>query len=402
MKTILVEQYGFAGGIGTLCCCPIYFGFGHEGRQMTAGIGEEVVRRLDEMGKISFTTNNSPSYPDMQPIAGRSLTNKLISDTDSMRVVYNRMLKEAGVACLFYSSLVDAVVEEDRIIGALVGRIEGPGILYAKYFVDATGDALLVHYAGGETREYDQEHNMHKSLFFDMCNVGPYDFDYVHRRYRELFDQGKTPEGVLDHFMHTEERIPGVTLVSFGKTSGDALTSSGMTKMDQDLRAQQLEIAEFLRREMPGFQNAETVFTSIRVGVRAGRGIVGTQTLLPENIAKDSLPDNRVVLIDRSYGASHSNKKYFADDWKCVRGGISAVPMGALIAKSFVNVLSCGRSISSHPELVATFRMMNTCLSTGEAAGLIASLCIWHCVNAHELQYPMLKAEMEKRNFILE
>lgn len=405
LKTILIEQYGFAGGVGTLCCCPIYFGNGglcYKGRQISGGISDEVIRRLDAKGKACMTTNDMVYYPDRQPIGGRELTRHVISDTDSMRVVYNELLTEAGVECLFYSYLVDAVVEDGRIAGALVGRIEGPGVVWAHTFVDGTGDALLVHYAGGETREYSDEYNMHKSLFFDMCNVGPYDLEYAQKHYKELFDQGKTPANVLDHFMHTEERAPGVTLVSFGKASGDALTSAGMTQMDRDLRAQQLEIADFMRREMPGFQNAETVFTSIRVGVRFGRGIVGVETLTPELLEQDNLPENRVTLIARSYGTTHSNKKKFADDWARHQDGLSGVPHGTLISRSFSNVLACGRAISSHPALSATFRLMPTCFQTGEAAGLLAALAIRGGCTPAEVDYSSLRREMDHCRFILD
>lgn len=403
LKTVLVEQYGFAGGVGTLCCCPIYYGLGglcYEGKQISGGISDEVVRRLDAMGKASLTTDENPLYPDGRPIGNRPLTSNVISDTDSMRVMYNALLTEAGVECQFYSYLVDAVTEGDRIVGVLIGRIEGPAVLRARNFVDATGDALLVRYAGGETREYSDEYNMHKSLFFDMANVGPYDLNYAKARYKELFERGETPEGTLDFFMHTQERAPGVTLVSFGKTSGDALTSAGMTKMERELRAQQQEIAAFMRREMPGFQNAETVFTSIRVGVRLGRGIVGEETLTPEILESEVLPRNPVALIRRSYGHSHSNKRNFRETWMHTQEGLSAIPLGALIAKSFANVLSCGRSISSHPALSATYRLMPTCFATGEAAGLLASLSARQAKPIREIAYEDLRREMDRAGMI--
>lgn len=405
LKTILIEQYGFAGGAGTLCCVPLYFGEGglcYQGIQISGGLSDEVVRRLDAKGKVCMTTDSRTRYPDHTPIKGRELTRHVISDVDSMRVMYNELLNEAGVECLFYSYLVDAVVEDRRIVGALVGRIEGPGVVWAKTFIDATGDALLVHYAGGETREYSDEYNMHKSLFFYMGNVGPYDREYAEMHYKELFACEKTPKNVLEIFLHMQSKIPGVTQIAFGKASGTPLTSAGMTKMERDLRAQQMEIADFMRREMPGFQNAETVFTSIRVGVRFGRGIVGVETLTPELLEQDSLPENRVALIARSYGTSHSNKTKFADDWARHQDGLSGILHGTLISRSFSNVLACGRAISSHPALSATFRLMPTCIQTGEAAGLLAALAIRGGCTPVGVEYASLRREMDHCRFILD
>ena len=73
-----------------------------------------------------------------------------------------------------------------------------------------------------------------------------------------------------------------------------------------------------------------------------------------------------------------------------------------LISKSFRNVLACGRDISSEPMLVETFRMMNTCMAMGEAAGLMAALSIRNHTEHAQLSYAMLRKETEKRNFIPE
>ena len=401
MSVALVEQYGFAGGTGTLCNCPIYFGFGYNGRQITAGICDEVIRKLDAMDAVCFMTDNNPLYPDMQPIGYKPIKNMVMTDIPSMQVVYNKLLTDAGVDCLFYSYLTDAVVEDRQIAGALIGRIEGPGVIYGKYFIDGTGDALLIHYAGGETREYSPEYNMHKSLFFDMCNVGPYDLDYANNQYHTLFKNGETPNGCLDFFMHTEKRVPGVTLIAFGKTSGDALTSAGMTKMDMDMREQQLKIADFMRNKMPGFKNAEICGSAIRVGVRAGRGIVGIETLEADKVFSDYVCENPVALITKQAG-DHSNNEKFMPEWSKKMDGLGAVPAGALISKSFDNAFACGRAISAEPMLTRTYRMMNTCMTTGEASGIMAAMAIKNKALPRNLNYSDLKEEMLKCGFILE
>jgi hypothetical protein len=46
--------------------------------------------------------------------------------------------------------------------------------------------------------------------------------------------------------------------------------------------------------------------------------------------------------------------------------------MEALVSAKFKNLLAAGRCIGSEPRLIGTFRMMNTCMTTGEAAGLMA------------------------------
>ena len=54
LRVALIEAFGFAGGVGTQSLCPIYFGFGVEGKQTTAGLSEEFIRRMDDLGAATF------------------------------------------------------------------------------------------------------------------------------------------------------------------------------------------------------------------------------------------------------------------------------------------------------------------------------------------------------------
>ena len=84
--------------------------------------------------------------------------------------------------------------------------------------------------------------------------------------------------------------------------------------------------------------------------------------------------------------------------WSKSSGGFSAVPMGALVSPFLSNALAAGRCISASPRTVATFRMMNTCMTLGEAAGLMASFG----GDMRALKYDRLRPELDKAGFILE
>ena len=83
--------------------------------------------------------------------------------------------------------------------------------------------------------------------------------------------------------------------------------------------------------------------------------------------------------------------------WSKSAGGFSAVPMGALISPYLSNALAAGRGISADPHTVATFRMMNTCMTLGEAAGLMTSLG----GDMRTLEYARLRPELDRAGFIL-
>lgn len=125
------------------------------------------------------------------------------------------------------------------------------------------------------------------------------------------------------------------------------------------------------------------------------------ETLKMQDVYSDKLPSNPIALINKKIG-DHSNGKNFSPEWSKNVEGLSAIPAGAIISKTFDNVFAVGRAISSEPMLTRTYRMMNTCMTTGEAAGLMAYLSIKNNKAPKELDYSLLKKEMIKNNFILE
>ena len=398
LRVALIESCGFAGGVATKSCVPLYFGFGVDDKQSTAGLSEEFIRRMDEVGAASFIATKDCAYPEFRPIAGRPLTKKIQLHPETMKLMYRRMLEEAKVECVFYAQMVDAVTEGDRIAALLVNFLEGPGLVYADYFIDCTGDALMFRQAGAPVSKYTEEDGMHKSMFFFVGGVTPFDHDYNSRLYQEAYEAGRLPERVWRHFGYSLTLNPGVVNIGVCCSRGDALDSRDMSRMDGELREDVFAVVDFLRKEMPGFSRCYLLETASHVGVRAGQGIVGMDAVSEELVAAGLATDSPVALINRTYGAHANSSKTFMASWSKSADGFSAVPMGALISPHLSNALAAGRGISADPRTVATFRMMNTCMTLGEAAGLMASLG----GDMRKLEYARLRPQLDNAGFILE
>ena len=398
LRVALIESYGFAGGVATKSCVPLYFGFGVDGKQSTAGLSEEFIRRMDEVGAASFIATKDCAYPEFRPIAGRPLTARIQLHPETMKLMYRRMLDEAKVECIFYAQMVDAVTDGDRIEALLVNFLEGPGLLYADTFIDCTGDALMFRQAGVPVSKYAEEDGMHKSMFFFVGGVTPFDHDYNSRLYLEAREAGRLPEKVWQYFGYSLSLNPGVVNIAVCYDEGDALDSRDMTRMDGELRENVFAVVDWLRREMPGFSNCCLLETASHVGVRVGQGIVGMDAVSEELVAAGLGVDSPVALINRTYGAHANGQKTFMATWSKSASGFSAVPMGALVSPFLPNALAAGRCISAEARTVATFRMMNTCMTLGEAAGLMASLG----GDMRTLEYARLRPELDRAGFILE
>ena len=64
LQVALLESAAFPGGVGTQCNVPLYFGFGVNGKQSTAGLSEEFIRRMDEVGAASLLLNDGCAMPE--------------------------------------------------------------------------------------------------------------------------------------------------------------------------------------------------------------------------------------------------------------------------------------------------------------------------------------------------
>ena len=407
LKVALIEKAAFAGGTGTQCNVPLFFGFDADKHQTTAGLAEEFIRRMDAVGAARFMVYSFADDPheyidvmERQPIGDRELNKKVRLKPEMMKVIYNRMLIEAGVDCIFYTHLADVLMEENRVKAVLLAGLEGTYLLEANMFADCSGDAQLCFLANPNSVEtVDVENGMHQSLVFNVGGVTPFDIKYNRKRYKELYDAGLTPNRAWAHYSYSQMFNPGVQQVFGSQNVGDPTNSKDMTRVDRELREQNVEMMEFLRTYMPGYENCWVEQESHRVGVRVSRRIYGMETITEDTIFGDEII-HPVALCWRHTGG-HSNGKKFEAAWARHAKGVTGVPMGTLIPKAFDNVVVAGRCISGEFHCIDSYRMMDTCMTMGEAAGLIAYLAITNKKNVQHISYEELLPLMKENGFIL-
>ena len=401
LKTLLIEDSGYVGGVGTKSCVPIFTGIDVKGVQIISGLCEEFIRRMDELGAASFTVNNKFTPPTRKAIKGAPIKGKVQFKPEYMKLVFRRMLNEAGVECLFYTRFVDAVVKDGRVSAILVSCVEGSTLIEADTFIDCTGDALLCHAADPDSViKYSDEYSMHKSMFFYVGGVNQFDATYCGKLYAELYEAGRVPGNVWAHFGHTVQLNPGVVNIAVCYTTGDGVNSADMTRMDGVLREDVFRILEFLRKEMPGFENCYILDTPQKIGVRAGQGIIGKESVNEQTVYGEC--DTTIALTTQSYGW-HSNKKNeMRSSWGKDDIGVGCVPMGALVPTSLKNVLAAGRCISTDPKYIEVFRYMSTCMTLGEAAGLMSFAAKNRGIDICDVEYSELLPLLKENSFIVE
>lgn len=142
LRTVLVERYGFLGGMGTAGGVTNFAGlYGRrhgDVQPLVRGVVDELLARIDRLGGL-----NAPQDGMQGRIRVRSY------DIPAYVCAADQMLEAAGVHIVFHALAVGAAMDGPRRIDALlVETREGRRALRAHMFVDASGDGDLAHHAG--------------------------------------------------------------------------------------------------------------------------------------------------------------------------------------------------------------------------------------------------------------
>ena len=397
-STIVVEKYGFPGGVAAMSCCPYLMGFAAGGRQIVGGVADRLVRELDKIGQDAFRIDPH-AVPERKPIGDQPLLANIVTSVEGVRLAANRLLDHSGVTRLYYTSMIGADVDGDRVAAVAVDRADGPGLIRAKCVVDATGNANLVWRAGGDVREASVEDSMTKTILIRVGGVPDFDRVAVGEAFSTLAEQGRVPLKEQSHFMGLALLNPGEALLNFTLVPGNGLSSEELTRMDIELREQIPTAVEWFRAEIPGFSDCFLVDSAVGVGVRAGRGMVGLETITQEAVDNDTPVAEPVALGTRGYGGH--GLKQFRSSWSKQQSGIRPIPWKALLSASFSNVAAAGRAISCEPRVIDTFRLMSRCMAIGQAAGVSAALAARQDKSIVDVGYESVRDELLKQNAIL-
>ncbi len=144
-KTLLIERYGFLGGMGTaagrhhvLRAAANVHG---EHRQVVHGIADELLARIDRLGGL-----NKPhvSFGKIQAQA---------YDNAAYKCAVDDLLLGNGTEILFHALGAGVVMElDDAIRAVIVETKSGRAAVIGRVFIDCSGDGDLAAWAGAPFR----------------------------------------------------------------------------------------------------------------------------------------------------------------------------------------------------------------------------------------------------------
>ena len=421
-KTMLIEQNGFCGGMATAgLVAPFMTCYDSGGNTMLIrGLFEEIVNRLVEMkGALhpseiptssAFTSYITAGHIHVTPFKAELL--KLLAD---------RMLTEAGVSVLYHTTFVDAIACGERVEKVIVAKKEGLCAIEAKVVVDCTGDGDCAAAAGASfTLGNGNGRIQPATMFFRIGNVDSNKIDADIEANRDNFYRKNGVNYRSLHWWVSKAREAGdwtLNRVSIGLFRGvdedewsintsrimgvDGTKSESLTNGEMVGREQVDEIFAFLKKYVPGCENAKLLQSGSTLGIRETRHIEGMKTLTLDDVLQCNVPDDSVMIAANSVDV-HGRFGPTSNEYITIpEGKYYGVPYGCLVSKGFSNLLVAGRCLSADSEAAGAVRVMPPCMAMGQAAGIAAAMTCINNTDARELDVVELRRNLEKNGVLL-
>ncbi|MEX2401082.1 MAG: FAD-dependent oxidoreductase, partial [Rhodothermales bacterium] len=383
-ETLVVERYGFMGGISTQVLDTFYGFFtpGASSRKVVGGVPDLVVEALDRRG-VSIVRPNTYG-------AGSGIT----YDPETLKVVWESLALEAGAKLLYHTFVMDAVVENGHVAGVVAATKGGWIRIMADVVVDASGDADVAAYAGAPFEGPDEGPVQSLTTTFRMVGVDDerargVTKDHLHELMAAAADAGEYDLPRREGSIHITP-YSGIMATNMTRVGDvDATDPEQLTIAEVEGRRQALEYARFLHDRVPGYENAVLADLSNQIGVRESRRIYGEYRLTRDDVLAARKFDDAVAQcgapIEDHHAGSDTKWEYLPD------GETYDIPYRCLVPQKVDGLLVAGRCLSAEHDAHASVRSMGQCMAMGQAAGVAAALSCRRDERPRELDVGVLR-----------
>ena len=386
LKTLLVEYFGCLGGNGTSGMVNNFCGYTTSGPnrvQIVQGIGGEIHKMLFQRNGV----NSMKSYT---------------FNPEILKMVLDEETAEGNVKLLYYTQVVDPIIEKNTIKGVLVENKAGRQAVLAKRVLDCSGDGDVCA-SGGVPFELGDGMGgfLACDMGFHIVNVGAnFNPSTVNPAAAEAIKSGgykiTRPQAIIQNIM-----IPGAYWVNWAGVprAVNGIDQYNLTQAAIDGRKVVRELRRFLRDKIEGMENAEVIDTAPKVGLRETRRVMGGHLLTGDEVLggtkfKDGIGACAwpIEIVDPVKG----RKFVYLKD-----GDFYTIPYRCLIPQKVENLLMAGRFVSCTHEAQASARVMGPAVVMGQAIGTAAALSIKKGVSPRDLDVSLLQQELVKAGVFL-
>lgn len=392
-KVILCERDGCLGGTATVGLVgPFMSSYDPLGKeQVLKGFMEEFTGRMVKKGG-AIHPSDCPGGNSYSAYRIRGHIGVTPFDSECFKETAEEFCEEAGVKVLYHMLFCGCDAKDGTIRSAYFMTKNGVYEITAKTYVDATGDADLCESAGVPLLYGDKDGRTQvASIFFLIDGVDRKKVDEFVEKHPEGTDQrGRYLEDIVEEYrkagkfpcgrsrVSAFEAMNGIWRVNMTQYDGKAflVDPEDVTKAEMECRKQIRPLMEFLKKNVPGFENIRLLQSANSLGIRESRRIVGDYTLTMDDMAEGRHFDDGICTVGSAvdfHASSKSDGSYDGAYGLC--GQKSAqIPYRALVPQKAENLLAAGRLLSADQMAHSAVRVMPPCFAMGQAAGVAAAM----------------------------
>ncbi len=411
-RVCLIENLGYFGGVATTSLVNIWHSvFDTTGqRQIIGGLTTEVMDRLKKRGAVTVHEGSPSRHFTFNPA--------------ELAIELDEVVQEAKVRPFLHTRFVAPIVEEGRVVAAVIEDKSGRRAIRARYFVDASGDGDLVARCGLPTRK-DTEIQPPTTcgIFAGLGEV---------RRKNPGFDLGKAvfdpkyPNALANGFLWGAEvpGIAGATMIAGTRVHGaDCSDAEQLTRAEMEGRRQLRAMCDIVRENFAGGDAIGLAALPARIGIRESRHAECLHTLtedevlsgkrFPDAIANGTYRvdihfpdrpglvfrylDGREVIVAPGQPAKAGRwREPIAEDPTFYQ-----VPYRSLVPRGSINVLAAGRLIDADRGAFGGVRVMVNCNQMGQAAGTAACLALRDGIGVADVAPEKLRATLQDQGAVI-
>ncbi len=408
-RVLLIERYGFLGGMGTAAgvsnFCGLHANVHGQIRRVVHGFASELLDRMDRLGGLN----------DPHLIFGK--IHAQAYDTSAFKCAADDLVRSKGADLLFHSFMAGVLREDGgRLSAVLLETKSGRVAVRAKIFIDCTGDADVVQWAGLPTETGDEHGNtLYPTLMFRVGNVDAERAGEAWRVIPQIMDEAEASGqfsfprrgAIVRPQRHPYEwRVNVTQLKNKDGSPTDGTDAKSLSDAEVEGRQQIVDYIRFLREKVPGFEDAYALDIAPQLGIRETRRLVGEYMLTADDVIEcasfeDSVGVNGWPLEQHVAG----DVKWIWPDIPVARG-FNHLPYRMLLprratAGGVTNLLVAGRCASMTHDGQSAARVTGACFVMGQAAGTAAAIALNTGGDVHDIDRRELQAILSTQGAFL-
>ena len=394
-STLLIERYGFLGGMGTAAgvtnFCGLHANVHGEIRQVVHGIADDLLARMTELGGL-----NEPHVIFNGKIAAQAY------DNAAFKIAADDVVTASGARILFHALAVGvAMGPASEIQALLIETKSGRQAVKARMFIDCSGDADLAAHAGAPFEKAPQL--LYPTAMFrvndvDAARAGDA-WTTIPRLMEEAQRNGRTfPRKspiVRPQKNPREWRVNVTQLANADGTAVDGTDAEQLSRAELEGRRQIVDFFRFLRESVPGFGHSYILEIAPQVGIRETRRIVGDYQLTEDDVLGCASFDDTIGVNGWPVEAHVKGDVVFRFQDIPASRGFNHLPYRMIVARQVDNLFVAGRCASMTHMGQSAARVSGGCFVMGQAAGTAAALAIGAGRRPRDIDVGQLQGKLE-------